>query len=616
MGRARGDFWTGDCETDPFHHCADSACPKCHGHGRVPKPFLWGAYQGSTDTYLEFTEAREFAEHFRRLKTKCFAHNGGKFDYHYLRDEINSDQPITLINGRLARFKIGECEFRDSLNIFPNTRLADFGCKNHIDYALLEPERRGDPNVRGEISAYLKHDCVGLWEQVARYRRDYGTSLTQATASMKFWEKYHYQDAAPRQTRLQFERCRPYYYGGRVQCFERGARQCDFSVADINSAYPFAMLSKHPISPLPVLTRRLPEREEDLASSLITVEATARGCFPWRQNVVGHGEGCLCEQCRRGELYFPDDSTRSNGRSGRTRIYAITGWELIAAMELGAVSNIRIIEVLRFAQRVDFKDYIEHFYRMRLTAGERGDLAGKIFGKYFMNSLYGKFGADCSSYGEYVIATADSLERWEKKGFNRYKDWSRDRWLMERKPREEDLDDTESRWRYYNVATAASITGFVRAYLFRSMHEASGLIYCDTDSITARDVSRLNFGKELGNWKDEGRFDRYVIAGKKTYAFHEAGAPDEYDPESDRPSWKLASKGVDFHKLADGPERIAALANGSEITYLPEVPTYSVTRAEPRFINRSLRATAKDMSDAPQPQAKIKNLLAPVIIRV
>jgi len=63
-------------------------------------------------------------------------------------DHINSDEPVMVINGRLARFRIGECEFRDSLNIFPNTRLADFGVKNEIDYALMEPDRRTDPNVR------------------------------------------------------------------------------------------------------------------------------------------------------------------------------------------------------------------------------------------------------------------------------------------------------------------------------------------------------------------------------------------------------------------------------------------------------------------------------------
>lgn len=622
MGRSRqtnkDDFWTGDSETDPFHHCSDAKCPKCQGKGRVPQPFIWGAYNGLEECYEEFETPNDFANFFRNKKTKVFAHNGGKFDYHYLRDEINSDEPITLINGRLARFRIGECEFRDSLNIFPNTALADFGCKNEIDYALMEPDRRTDPNIKAEISRYLRQDCVGLWDQVHRYRTEYGKSLTQATASMKYWEKHHFENPAPRQTKSQFERCRPFYYGGRVQCFEKGIQTVDFSVSDINSAYPRAMLETHPISPVPLVGRKLPENEAELASCLVKLECTARGCFPWREKVPGHGEGCECEKCRAGELFFPDDSsyrTVVGRKSGRTRVYTITGWELIAAMDLGAVSNIRVIEVLRFANKINFKDYINHFYKLRLESSEKGDKAGKIFGKYFMNSLYGKFGADCENYAEYVIAREESRAKWLAKGYKQYKRWG-ERYLMERKPDPADLEDVGSRWRYYNVATAASITGFVRSYLFRSMHVCSGLIYCDTDSIAARDTSCLDYGKELGKWKDEGSFDRFAIAGKKLYAFHLKGQSDTYDPKADEPNWKLASKGVQFGKMIEGPDQIMALARGEEIEHLPEAPTYSITRNEPRFINRSLRSTVKDMSQAPDPQKLRQEVLAPTIIRV
>lgn len=602
------DFWTGDSETDPFHHCDDPLCEKCHGIGRVPKSFVWGAYHGGHEDYYEFDTPEEFVSHFRDRKTLVYAHNGGKFDYHELREFINSDEPITLINGRLSRFKIGECEFRDSLNIFPNTALADFGVKNEIDYDLMEPDRRTDPNVRAEISRYLKQDCVGLWDQIARYREEYGRALTQATASMKYWEEKHFQMPAPRQSNTQFERCKPFYYGGRVQCFERGIQTVDFSVADINSAYPKAMMENHPISVVPTSLGKLPPKDKDVQTCLIKLEATARGCFPWREKVPGHGEGCECKPCRKGDLYFPDDSTRLNGKSGRTRIYTITGWEFLAALECNAVSNIKIIECLRFANTINFKDYIDHFYQMRLEADRVGDKAGKIFGKYFMNSLYGKFGADCSNYADYVIATEDSIRHWEEKGYQRYQDWGRKedspRYLMERPPNEGDLEDIGSRWRYYNCATAASITGWVRAFLFKSMSQCSGLIYCDTDSIAARDVSRLAMGKELGLWKHEGDFDEFAIAGKKLYAFHKKGASRNHDPDLDDKlwNWKLASKGVHFAGMPDGPDRIYTLARGGSTEFLPEVPTYTITRARPRFVNRSIRSTAKDISQAPAPQ--------------
>lgn len=590
VSRAPKELWTYDTETDPFHHCADDGlegrplCPKCQGKGRVPKPFLHGLYNVETEEYVELESIDDVVKFVEQRRALFYAHNGGKFDYHVLRPYMNTDEPVMLINGRIARFRIGESEFRDSLNIFPDTRLADFGVKNEIDYAKMEADVRDLPAVRKEISLYLRQDCKGLGEQVSRYRKEYGKSLTQAGASMKYWEKKHHHAKAPRQTKAQFERCRSFYYGGRVQCFEHGVRRTNFKVADINSAYPRAMLEHHPISPRPSHSRHLPRSDAQLQTSLIRLRCTARGCFPWRDST--------------GELYFPEDEAL--GSRPQMREYSITGWEFLAALECDAVTNIQIKEVLTFNETLSFKDYIEHHYHARMEAAARGDLAGKIFGKYFMNSLYGKFGADPSNYAEYLIATTDTIDAWKAKGYTEYQCWGEGKWLMERAPSDDELADIKGKWRYYNVATAASITGYVRANLFRALHAASGVIYCDTDSISARDTSHLCFGQELGKWKDEGAFDRFAIAGKKLYAFHVDGREDAYDPKDEKnPSWKIASKGVAFHSMIDGPQKIIDLAQGKEILYRPEVPTYSVSRAEPMFINRSIRATAKDIRNAP-----------------
>lgn len=575
---------TYDTETDPFHHCTDPYCKKCvnpgpKSEGRVPQPFLHGVYNGDTDDYLEFETIEAFVKYIEKEKALVYAHNGGKFDFHPLRPYFNTDEPIMLINGRIAKVRIGQAEFRDSLNIFPNTRLADFGVKSDIAYEKMEADVRVIPEVRKEISLYMRQDCVGLWEQVARYRRDYGKGLTQAGTSMKYWEKHHYQDKAPRQTRQQFLQCKPYYYGGRVQCFEQGTRQEDFEVADINSAYPRAMLETHAISPNPIFDNRLPRLDSAIPQCFVKLRATARGCFPWRG--------------ADGELYFPEDE------GYRTRTYTITGWELLAAFEMDAVTNVSIEEVMSFDKVISFKDYIQEHYQARLKATEEGDKAGRIFGKYFMNSLSGKFGADPANYSEYVIATDDTLEAWKARGYEHYQDWGRGRYLLHREPTEAQLTDITSRWRYYNVATAASITGYVRAFLYKSLVKASGLLYCDTDSIAARDLGQIDYGKELGKWKHEGHFDRYSIAGKKMYAFHVAGQPLDYDPKAKEPTWKIASKGVGFHSLTDGPQKMAELAAGSKVNFTPQVPTYSVSRQEPKFITRSITATAKDIRKVP-----------------
>jgi hypothetical protein len=583
LSRSRQQWATIDAETDPFHNCQDVECEKCHGGGRLPMPFLWGIYFGLTDEYFHFTMVEELSKFFIQTEKErggvlFYAHNGGKFDYHFFRDQINSDENILIINGRLAKFKVGEHEFRDSLNIFPNTKLKDFGIKSDISYDKMESSVRH--LHMPEIEAYLKQDCVGLWGVIDRYRKDYGKQLTQAGASMRIWQKMAKREA-PRQTRSQYLALRPWYYGGRVQCFESGVKRTDFEVYDINSAYPFAMRNTHPISTANVEVKELPKKDSEIGPCLLSIRCVSKmGAFPYRQD---------------GELFFPEDEST-------VRDYNVTGWEYLAARDLGAITSVDFRQIYTFPELIDFKDYIDHFFGLREECRKRGDVAGRTFGKYFMNSLYGKFGANCENYAEYVIASYDSQEKWLLQGYHRYKPWG-DRTLMVRNPTEEELDDIQGKWRYYNIATAASVTGFVRAYLYRALFAASGAIYCDTDSIKARSFnSSLPIGVGLGEWKQEFVGDYFAIAGKKLYADHIKGRPWSYDPKAENESdknWKIASKGANLAGLENAPQLIESIANGETIEYNPDVPTFSFWRDQPVFVPRELRLTAKDMRQVP-----------------
>lgn len=548
----------------------------------MPKPFLWGLYNGHRDEYYQFETVIELAQWFQDIERTnggqtFYAHNGGKFDYHFFRDEINSDENILIINGRLAKFKVGEHEFRDSLNIFPNTRLKDFGIKSDIDYSKMEA------TVRylhiAEIGAYLKQDCVGLWGVIDRYRRDYGKQLTQAGASMRVWQKMAKREA-PRQSRSQYLALKPFYYGGRVQCLESGVKRTDFEVYDINSAYPFAMRHTHPISTLFTEIKQLPKRQSEIGPLLINLSCISHGgALPYRQ---------------QNELFFPEDESA-------IREYSVTGWELQAALETNSLSHIKFRRILHFPEVIDFKEYIDHFFGLREECRLRGDVAGRTFGKYFMNSLYGKFGANCENYSEFVIASSDSYAQWLEKGYIEYKGWG-ERTLMVRNPSEDELDDIQGKWRYYNIATAASVTGFVRAYLYRALCQAEGAIYCDTDSIKARRFRGLEIGVHLGGWKHEMSGDYFAIAGKKLYADHVKGRPWDYNPKEDddkNKNWKIASKGANIAGLVDAPKIIEKIAQGDNYRYNPEVPTFSFWRDQPVFIPRDLRATAKDMRKVP-----------------
>lgn len=524
--------------------------------GRIPKPFIWGAYDLYTGRYETFGSAQLFVDFFRERRTTVYFHNGGKFDGHYLRPYFNSDQELLIINGRIARFEIGAAEFRDSYNLIP-VALGKYQ-KEHIDYALMEDFPVCDIHTReltrvrdlycADIEKYLKSDCVNLASLLRQYFERYGRGLTQAGAAMTYWAKHYNKGVKPKQSAAQFERYRPYYYGGRVECFASGYREERATTVDKNSAYPHAMLSRHPISPEAICLSSLPT-DSKIPQCFVTLRAVSHGALPFRLD--------------SGELIFPRDD--------KERVYDVTGWELLAGLEVNAIRIKEVITVHYFRETIDFQGYIQHFYNERKIAKCNQDVAGDIFAKLFMNSCYGKFASNPENYNEYMLSSEQRMAEHTKEGYKFYHFWGDGRSLLWRQLPVE-------KHRYYNIATAASITGYVRAGMFRDLCRVKNPRYCDTDSITAGDVSGLSIGPELGQWKIEKHSDAWAIVGKKMYAFRDAetGAWD-----------KVACKGV---KLT--ADQIIRAAHGEVIEYEPEVPCFTITRPEPRFINRRIRLTA------------------------
>lgn len=569
-----------DCETDPFEP------------GVVIAPFLWGVML-DTGEYLEFEAVAELVA-WMCLPAQdgliLYAHNGGKFDYHFLRDSIEPDEPISVIAGRLARCKIGGVELRDSLNLFGQTRLADFS-KKEIDYRKMLASERRKPEVWAEIREYLKYDCESLLKLVSSFFDKFGMHFTQAGAAMKYWKKHYApQNEVPQSTVGFYDRFHPFYFGGRVQCFEHGHAREKFSVIDINSAYPFAMLSEHAYSvDSPLTTSRLPKNESSIAQCLIEVDAVAKGCFPLR--------------ARDGSLYFPDDEST-------VRTYHVTGWELLAGLETNAVKVHRIRACHQFNRQTSFKGYVEHFFAARRAAKAAGDKAEDIFAKIFLNALYGKFASNPRKYREFVLSElgTESYAKWIAAGYQEEGLWGSRSMLFRPLP--------ESKHRYYSVATGASITGYVRAHLWRALNKVGGAIYCDTDGIAARDVSQIDTGPNIGQWKIEAECDEYAIGGKKNYAFHVKDTPRNSFVQRQKPlsnprsadewakgrkSWKIASKGADLT-----PKQMMRIARGGEFNYKSSVPNFSMHLPMPgtyapgtldrSFQNRLVKSTYRDIS--------------------
>lgn len=526
-----------DCETDPFKL------------GRIPKPFLWIIYDGTT--YYEFEHVSDCIHFLSNQRWVVYAHNGGRFDYHQpgFLDELSQGQEITVINGRLARFRIGECEFRDSVNILP-IRLGDYQ-KDVIDYRKLEPEVR--KLHMPEIIRYCRSDCRYLYNIVSKFRETHGTGLTLAGAAMRTWQNIS-KIEAPRSTAGFYHAISPpkpaqtYYTGGRVECFVSGIIDRPFRMVDINSAYPYAMLHEHPLHPssrddVPAISDPI------VPQALYEVDAISRGALPYRE---------------KDGLSFPDSDSVQRFRA--------TGWEIQAGIDTGTLKVEKIIRRKSFDKKVKFTQYILRFYAEK-AASPKGS-AEYIFAKLFMNSLYGKFGANPEEYNSFYVYDSKFYTHAVAEG----KQWAGrlGGWNIH----QEALPP--ERQRFYNVATAASITGFVRAYLWRALcaiKKGGGqLLYCDTDSIAfAGDMPReLPCGRDLGEWSDDGVFVRGGVGGKKLYAFQSADG-----------KWKIGCKGVRIT-----PKEIMDVCAGQTVKYEKESPSYGMGRT-PTFLVRNVKMTAK-----------------------
>ncbi len=522
-----------DCETDPF------------SHGDVPLPFLWDAYDGKTHTTMDDTA--DFLHWLCSQRALAFAHNGGRFDFLQpgFVDSLEDFQEVMIINGRLAKFTLGECEFRDSYCIYPQS--LETYKKMEIDYGLFVPSKR--KKHMELITKYLHSDTENLRELVVAFRDQYGDSLTLPGAAMKTWEAMAKREA-PKSTVGFYNEIAPFYHGGRVECFRHGIIREEFRMVDINSAYPFAMMHDHPIS-------TETEHVKPSRTAPIKLQST--------YHIRGVSLGALPFIDQAGSMSFPAD--------GQQREFKCGGWEVAAALATHSLTISEVIERIDFAETINFAGYVNHFYELK-SLSEKGSLE-YLFAKIMMNALYGKFGANPQEYEKFTVMRPCFHDAAVQDGYafsGELGQWL----LMSRELEEEQM-------RFYNVATAASITSFVRAYLWKALHaikQAGGTpFYCDTDSIAfaGKIPEELGLSKKLGDWSDEGAFDHGGIGGKKLYAFHEKGGG--------RNDFKMGCKGVDITA-----QDVLKVCKGKTVLYKREAPTYSVNR-EPTFVQRRVRMT-------------------------
>lgn len=495
-------------------------------------PYAVGFYDG--ENYKSFRDKNcilDFLKETIRHKYRAYhiyAHNGGKFDFNFLLNEIRFlDYPFKLIcqGGRIIQFKVYQNKnLEDNKESWNNTKFVDsfpllkssldkltkdFDVKHKKLNFMDKPSDKKDFEYLYELfkknderfDSYLMNDCLGLYEVLDKfikliYNKGGELGLTTASTSLKTFKKSFLGKTTLKMTTKTInDEIRIAYYGGRTEIFRMYAEpEGNYNWYDINSLYPFKMRdNEFPTSP--PITIRNPDKYIYMDTDGITearIEAPKKIYLP-------------ILPFRFEKLYFP--------------VGKFTGyWDnclLKEAKELGY--KIDPIKSFSFQTGYIFRDYVNEFYKLK-NRSKTGS-APYILAKHLMNNLYGKFAQHQDSS---LIIRITSKEDYEK-----YKDSIKD--VI-------DLDyglykiNSESKGNHFIPQISIHVTALAQLELYKYLNliveKGYNIYYCDTDSI-ATDYKNLPCGDKLGEWKKEVNFSKGYFLLPKTYWIKSKGDKDK-----------------------------------------------------------------------------------------
>jgi hypothetical protein len=522
-------LWAFDCETDPFKP------------GRVPVPFAWGATCETGEFFYWWGDnaTKQFMAFLMELDEGLFVgHNAGRFDSIFIKDIIAGN--MLMVDERIVKCKAGNVEIRDSYAILP-MELKKLGAKFEIDYKKLE--RPVHESHKAEILHYLKQDCAVLLEVVQGFYARAGkrrlTIASHASAELRaiYPELPKLNDAHHRDFS-------PFFYGGRVQAFEKGIISGQFSLYDVNSMYPSVMTYRqHPYgktySRQPFSVKTMPDND----CGFFYGTCDTLGALPVRQK-------------NKTTPYL----------HGRYEV-ACTLHELRAGLECDLIRNVSGTMLLP-ETTTNFSAFILPHYDKRLKAKAEKNEQGLLYHKLIPNSSYGRFAMSPDGRDEcYYAKPGEDISTLKDKGWKVGEiDLDAGRYVLKR--------PVTRPWMFYeDVAMGASITGAARAVLLRAIAKSRRVLYCDTDSLLCEELGAEVHDDTLGAWKHELDCDTAAIAGKKMYVLLKNKRP-----------VKHACKGV---KAC--PSQIYEAADGDEVEIVRDAPTLRLLSA--KFTNRIIRRT-------------------------
>jgi hypothetical protein len=207
--------------------------------------------------------------------------------------------------------------------------------------------------IKRKFDATSKDDCHYLYQLVTEFHSRFGDKLTAASAALQVLNSFHgferiTSDAID-------EKFREYYFGGRVECFERGywnpSKGNDFRLLIAIQCIPSAMKEcLHPISATYELNDRITD-ETDFA------------------HIIAWNDGALPSRLDNGGLDF-------NIPYGEFRA---TIHEINAGIETGTLRIEKVISAWEFERKSTFAEFVDYYYPLRQQAKARQRQASRYY---------------------------------------------------------------------------------------------------------------------------------------------------------------------------------------------------------------------------------------------
>lgn len=454
---------------------------------------MLGFYDGLS--YRQFNSMGEFLDHvlIREFRGyRIYAHNGGKFDFLFMFDEIqkrNFKASLCIISGRVASIKIKlksrhSIEFCDSFCLLPFSlqKLSDAFKPAHPkikDAINFETERMDRNNAKHR--EYLEHDCKCLYEVMVKFFEmpfieEHRTRLTLASTALHVWRGT--LKASIRVTPQQVQDfCRDSVAGGRCEIFRPSMD--GGALYDVNSLYPAMMLKPLPCE---VLWRAKSIEQFGFHAVEVFVPNTY---MPILHQKIG------------GKLIFPTGHIKG----------VFFSEELKLAVEQGA-QILKYNGGYEFTKRTDlFSEYVDTLYKLRLA---NHDNAINLVAKLLMNSCYGKTG-EREEKKSFQRVDPKNSETWPKQAFSPFRNEA----FFEKTGYIE--VKTVKRTSHMLCHIASAITAWGRIHMARSLYipHQGKIHYTDTDSGFI--AGELDTSNKLGELKKEYEIKKAYFLLPKGY---------------------------------------------------------------------------------------------------